>query len=171
MSMRTLVVSLWLVVTTLACEPAPVVATEADEPAIWSAALAHQRNADLEATPFLVNETADALIAPFDVDDLAAQLPDVDAATLTSFDARAQAAAPLNVESAGYTVIAPDDAPVATPEAPVVSLSRAGFGPDEAIVYIEVFCGTVCANGRLFVVERDGDGTWSVTTTFDLWQS
>lgn len=156
---------------TLACEPDPVVATEADEPAIWTAALTHERGLDGDAAPFLVDETADALTEPFDVDDLAAQLPDVDATTLASFDARAHDAQPLGIDAPeGFTLVGVDDAPVATPDAPIVSLSRAGFGPDEALVYIEVFCGNVCANGRLFVLARS-DGVWSVTTTFDLWAS
>jgi hypothetical protein len=152
----------------VACEPAPVVATEADEPDIWIAALAHERADDPDATPFLLDETVDANTTPFEGASLAAQLPDLEASTLASFEARAHDAAPLNLTVPdGYTLVGVDDTPIATPDAPVFSMSRAGFGPDEALLYIEVFCGNACGSGRLFALERD-DGVWSVTTTVDL---
>ena len=151
----------------IACEPEPVVATEADEPAIWAAALAHDRDDD--DTPFLLDETVDANTTPFEGASLAAQLPDLDASTLASFEARAQDNAPLGVEEPdGYTLITVDDTPVATPDAPVISLSRAGFGPDQALIYIELFCGNACGSGRLFALTREDGGVWSVTTTIDL---
>lgn len=158
-----------LVSLAVACEPEPVVATDADEPNIWAAALAHERSNDQDATPFLLDETVDAITAPFTVDSLAAQLPDFDPSTLASFDARAHERGPLGVDVPdAFTLISTDDTPIATPDAPIVSLSRAGFGPDEAVIYIEIFCGNACANGRLFALERD-NGEWSVTTTVDLW--
>lgn len=152
----------------IACEPDPVVATEADEPAIWAAALAHDRADDPDATPFLLDETVDANTTPFEGASLAAQVPDLEASTLASFEARAHDTAPLTVDvSDDYTLIGVDDTPIATPDAPVINLSRAGFGPDEALLYIEVFCGNACGSGRLFALERD-DGVWTVTTTVDL---
>jgi hypothetical protein len=54
----------------------------------------------------------------------------------------------------------------------ILRLSRPGFSPDRrhALVYVETYCGFLCAGGRLVRLERDGE-RWRVVEMLGLWVS
>jgi hypothetical protein len=54
----------------------------------------------------------------------------------------------------------------------VIQLSRIGFNSikDEALVYLEAWCGGLCGGGDLFLLRKKGD-SWSIIGRVNLWVS
>lgn len=154
-----------------ACEPDLPLATDADEPDIWAAALAFQREVHPDEDAQVFDTSCEAITAPYDGAALIELLPELDERTIASFEARAFVRDVLRPRAlpAGFVLVAEAEAPAPQPDRPHVRLSRAGLGPDEALVYLDRVCGEgFCAEGLLLIMARV-DGAWTVLDVVQIW--